>query len=281
MRSSARWTCPPAADRRPRRLGLSLLELLVAIAIVAAIAAVALPWTWSRLSRATLPETADRVVATLLLARAEAMRTGRLVEVVFIPAGDETASDSGLAPDPLGSERDRLRVRHFDPDAFDATAAEILGEGLAADPVGAERDDLPMNGSSSMPVADADAVRGSWTALALPEELRLRPHVGGTRREFAGEGDPEDPSEDPFASLADDSFEPTERVARPMAIFLPDGVNVLAGSWWLEERAPRDRLPPPELDRRRRVRLDLGDAAGMPRKGEVERIVPTTAGIDP
>jgi prepilin-type N-terminal cleavage/methylation domain-containing protein len=81
MRSSARWTCPPAADRRPRRLGLSLLELLVAIAIVAAIAAVALPWTWNRLNRATLPETADRIAAVLLLARAEAMRSGRLVEV--------------------------------------------------------------------------------------------------------------------------------------------------------------------------------------------------------
>ena len=33
MRSSARWTCPTAADPRPCRLGLSLLELLVAIAI--------------------------------------------------------------------------------------------------------------------------------------------------------------------------------------------------------------------------------------------------------
>lgn len=283
MRSSARWTCPPADEPRRHRLGLGLLELLVAIAIVASIAAVALPWTWSRLNRATLPEAADRIAATLLLARAEAMRSGRLVEVVLLPAGETAASGSGPDRPTLASEGDRLRVRYFDPDAFDAPAT-IFGEGIELDSAPPDVDDPPADATSSAGGPDPDSIRGSWTVMAIPADLRLRPHIGGPREEFAPELGP--PLDDAFASIADDppedpdAIEATERASLPVAIFLPDGVNVIGGSWWLEERSSGDRLPPPESDRRRRVRLDLDDAAGMPRRGEVERIVPTMASTE-
>jgi prepilin-type N-terminal cleavage/methylation domain-containing protein len=282
MRSSARWTCPTAADPRPCRLGLSLLELLVAIAIVAGLAAVVLPWTWSRFSRATLPETAERISATLLLARAEAMRSGRLVEVRFEPRGETSSFD----PDDFGDEADRLRVRYFDPDDFEADALASLDEGFDA-PRREFGDDADASSPDRADDDRTDAISGSWTVLTLPEDLRLRPRIGGDREEFTA-SDVASTSmselDGAFAELEEDAEGPIddpESVAQPMAIFLPDGSNVLSGSWWLEERAPDDGLPPPEFDRRRRIRLDLTDAAGMPRRGDIERVVPSTAGVAP
>jgi len=302
MRSSARWTCLPAADPRRHRLGLSLLELLVAIAIVAAIAAVALPWTWNRLNRATLPETADRIAAVLLLARAEAMRSGRLVEVRVEPIGD--AGDFGNPGDLVdlgrpGFERTRLRARYFDPDTLEPTP--FLEDSIEGDLASVLEPTMGEDASmEAFGVGDGngenrpamDLIAGSWAVLELSEDLRLRPDLGRPREEFVGDagsraaGEP--PAIDPtFADLADlaAEFDPMQAdaesepmAARPMAIFLPDGSNVLAGSWWLEERPAGDDLPPPELDRRRRVRLDFDDAAGLPRRGEIERIVPTAVG---
>jgi len=305
MRSSARWTCPPAADRRPRRLGLSLLELLVAIAIVAAIAAVALPWTWNRLNRATLPETADRIAAVLLLARAEAMRSGRLVEVRVEPI--DAAGDPGDSGDLVdlgrpGSARIRLRARYFDPEALEAAPfredpiegdlASVLEPAMGED---ASMEAFGVGDGTGENRPATDLIAGSWAVLELSEDLRLRPDLDRPREEFVGDagGRAADgpPAIDPtFADLADlaAEFDPMQAdaesepmAARPMAIFLPDGSNVLAGSWWLEERPPGDDLPPPELDRRRRIRIGLDDAAGLPRRGEIERIVPTTIGVGP
>ncbi|MEY3024609.1 MAG: hypothetical protein RJA16_1435, partial [Planctomycetota bacterium] len=73
---------PARSARRSRaRAGFSLFEVLVAIGILVAIAAIALPWAWSRLSARDLPESAETLTAILMLARAEAMSSGRLVEV--------------------------------------------------------------------------------------------------------------------------------------------------------------------------------------------------------
>jgi hypothetical protein len=97
---------PARSARRMRvRAGLSLFEVLVAIGILVALAAVSLPWAWSRLAARDLPESAETITALLMLARAEAMSTGRLVEV-RVRRGEADASI------PTGSPSRRARRRN-------------------------------------------------------------------------------------------------------------------------------------------------------------------------
>lgn len=228
MRTSATWTRArrAAADASARR-GLSLLEVLVAVAIVVALAGIALPWVASRVESRLLPESASRLSAFLMLARAEAMSSGRLVAV-------------RLEHDAAGS---RLVAEHLDPSRIDFSGSRREEEdelGALAIAVGEEED-----------AATSTAITAGWSRLDLDPSLTLRPVSSAPRAEFEEAGEEEDPLE---------AIEPAEEEEVPsmLAIYLPDGGNLLAASWWLaQETAPED--PP------RRRRLDLGDPTGLPR----------------
>lgn len=236
------------------RAGFSLFEVLVAIGILVAIAAIALPWAWSRLAARDLPDSADAMTAILMLARAEAMSSGRLVEV-RIRRGESHPSIE-------------VRSAYLDPDrlSFEDGSASDFDEGFGfAEP--SRGDDGP-----SRPIG------ASWAVRRLPAGIGLRPIESGVRAEFGGEDTDagvEFAGTDLIEALDD---EPIALDAAPfdraIAIFLPDGSNMLAGSWWLEEIPADGMLPAPEDDDRRRMRLSLGDPSGVPRWREIERIVP-------
>jgi len=240
MRTSATWTRArrAAADASARR-GLSLLEVLVALAIVVALAGIALPWVASRLEARLLPESASRLSAFLMLARAESMSSGRVVAVRL------ERGDSGT----------RLVAEHLDPAAIDLGRA---GEGGST-----EQDDLD---AIALAVGEEDEASAStpiaagWARLDLDPALGLRRISSAPRAEFdepdAGTDSDPDVEQDPFEAI--ESEEEGEDLPSMLALFLPDGSNLLAASWWLEqETSPED--PP------RRRRLDLDDPTGLPR----------------
>ncbi len=244
---------PARSARRSRaRAGFSLFEVLVAIGILVAIAAIALPWAWSRLSARDLPESAETLTAILMLARAEAMSSGRLVEV-RVRRGE---SDPSI----------EVRSTFLDPDRLS------LGESS-----GSELDEA--FGFEAEPREDDPAVQpigASWAVRRLPAGIGLRPIGSGSRAEFE---EPDAAIEfagaDLIEALDDEPISIDEGpIDRPIAIYLPDGSNMLAGSWWLEEMPADGMLPAPEDDDRRRLRLSLGDPSGVPRWGEIERVVP-------
>lgn len=241
------------------RAGFSLFEVLVAIGILVAIAAIALPWAWSRLSARDLPESAETLTAILMLARAEAMSSGRLVEV-RIRRGD---SDPFI----------EVRSTFLDPDRLSLGEPSDSGleEAFGLEDAFGERD------RSVQPIG------ATWAFRRLPTGIGLRPIGSGPRAEFDGE---ETDAALEFAGA--DLIEALDEepiaidagpIDRPIAIFLPDGSNMLAGSWWLEEMPADGLLPAPEDDDRRRLRLSLGDPSGVPRWGEIERVVPRGTGL--
>lgn len=65
-----------------RHRGFSLVEILIVIGIVIAIAAVALPWSLGWLGSRELDDAGDRIAMQMLMARAAAREEGRAVEVV-------------------------------------------------------------------------------------------------------------------------------------------------------------------------------------------------------
>lgn len=236
------------------RAGFSLFEVLVAIGILVAIAAIALPWAWSRLAARDLPESAEAMTAILMLARAEAMSSGRLVEVRV--RRDE--SHPSIEVRSIYLDPDRLSLEESpEPDLDEAFGMDDSGgEGLSA----------------------ARVIGASWAVRRLPAGIGLRPIGDGPRAEF-DDADADAAFEFAGADLIEAlDDEPTSidltPIDRPIAIFLPDGSNMLAGSWWLEEIPADGLLPAPEDDDRRRMRLSLGDPSGVPRWGGIERIVP-------
>lgn len=65
-----------------RHRGFSLVEILIVIGIVIAMAAVALPWSLGWLGSRELDDAGDRIAMQMLMARAAAREEGRAVEVV-------------------------------------------------------------------------------------------------------------------------------------------------------------------------------------------------------
>jgi type II secretory pathway pseudopilin PulG len=78
----------PPGDRSRCAGGFTLLEVLIAITLTVALAAVVLPVSMSWLQVAGLDEAAPRVEAALSLARADAQRRGIVLEVVAATSSD-------------------------------------------------------------------------------------------------------------------------------------------------------------------------------------------------
>jgi type II secretory pathway pseudopilin PulG len=122
-----------------RRRGLSIVEILIAIGIVIAIAAVAVPWTLGWLGSRELDDAGDRIAMQMLMARAAAREEGRAVEVV--------ASDS--------DGQRSIEARWIDLSASDD------GEGISAG------DFLTNDG---FPQSSIDA---EWASFSLPNGMSL------------------------------------------------------------------------------------------------------------
>ena len=104
--------------RRSRRPGVTLLELLVAIALLVALAAIALPSLITDLDERAFVAAVDVTHRQLLLARAHAQATGRSVELVF-DARPSRVEARLFDPARLGAERDEVSEFDVDLDAVD------------------------------------------------------------------------------------------------------------------------------------------------------------------
>ena len=224
----------------------------MALGVLVALAAVSLPWMWSQLAARDLPESAESITGILLLARAEAMASGKLVEVRAWRADASPVLE--------------LRAAYLDPQRL--SSASFSGD---------DGDDSPLDDFDQLDEGpdDLEAVlAASWARRRLPAGISLRQVEPAARDEFGST-----PLEGELEAFADlDSLEdPTTLLGpidRPIAIYLPDGSNILAAAWWLEEVPTDGVLPPLAEDDRRRLQLSLFDPLGIPRWGAIEWIVP-------
>ena len=197
------------------------------LGVIGILAAISLPWLWSAVEARRLPDTADRICGMLLSARAEAMRSGRLVQVRLDedPRGRARLVAEFIDPEALALERSR---GGGDAAAETFAALETIADTRSAGP-----------GRRSAAGDPASAIAASWALLDLGSDLRLV-RVGTLDDPPSGSGRLDDGRAVAAAAVDRPEFdepafiEEGESGAGPIAIYLPDGHNLLIGSWRLE-----------------------------------------------
>lgn len=187
-------TTSAISPRRADRRGLTLLEIILALGLVMAIAAISIPFTFREFARQESSTTLDRIAMQVALARVESRQTGVPHELLIDPTGR------------------RLNVRRLDPrdpGSIYATGGEnsTFGSGgaMGTDPIIDEE----------MPVEQ------SWQVIELPVGMSIGPYVvedGFSSMEYDPDGIEELLAEDDLDIVVD----PWPMTTR-LAVFMPDG----------------------------------------------------------
>jgi type II secretory pathway pseudopilin PulG len=197
------------------RRGVTLLELLLAIALLLALGGLVLPALFDRLTERAFESSAEIVRSQLLLARAHAQVTGEPIEVRF-----ET--------DPS-----RVAARRFDVGLGDLKpGGDAPGEeNLTDEPFGVtSRDDEEAPETLRIPEP--------WAERVLADGMWIAERSGLADQEPGGFGAAG------VRAAGDDRIEGDEtlRTIR-LALFMPDGSAVLAEPVWIrDEHGRRGRL---------------------------------------
>lgn len=201
--------------------GITLIELLIAIAILLAIGAIVTPIMVRTLDERRFESAAEQVEMQLLLARSYAQRTGELVEVRY------------------HSDSRRIVARRF----MRGSDSDALSDSRAAPPPWDASE--PARGATFGTFEDADdesAIAEAWAMRVLLRGIELsdqRPEreiasdMPGRVRQQA----PMSMMEDPNAAMRSDLMPDDEPIR--LAVFLPDGSAMLTRTVWLTDNNAR------------------------------------------
>lgn len=247
-------TCPTCSCN-PQR-GLTLIELLIVIALILMVGAVMVRPVLNQVDRWAFESAVDELRGQLLLARGEAIATGRAMEVRYEP------------------RTRRVEVRRFEAGQRAIGQSEqrqaMRGSGSGSR---AGNDD-PM----TLPLAvdpEADAARPSWMTLDLPGGVRLMnrlPEAATAQPGLFGETMFEEQAlrEELEMMLMEEMDMLTAETGFRVAVYLADGSAMLLRDTWLidgEARVMRVRINPwtghPSMER-----IERG--AAMPMESEDE-----------
>lgn len=210
--------------RRPR-LAVTLIELLIAIAIVAAMLVIVAPNLLGQLDERRFDSTGDVLLQQLLLARAHAQTTGNVVEVRYVAGGD---GDASRVESRLLIQQPVERWPEMDSEAINGGR-----RGLAEESVN-EGDDVN---------ADQTTIYESWAVQELPAGYRL-----------SKQGPRATPAMSELEGLPGGAVVPfgLSRSAMPastqvngagqsmrIALFLSDGSTIASEPRWLTDDAQR------------------------------------------
>jgi len=199
------------------RRGVSLIELLVGIGIVLAIAAIVIPWTAGWLGGRELDNAEDGLAMQMVMARAAAREEGRPVEV--IAESDGTGS--------------RIKARWM-------ARGEDAGRSGSGYDSGYES-----GGPRSSARTDSGvetSINANWASMRLPQGVRIalgmEPALG-TSRSPGIEADDSEAVRSGADAFETDGFETGALGARgqTLAIFLPDGTVFFAPVFMLRTDA--------------------------------------------
>lgn len=203
--------------RNSVRRGVTLLEILIVLALIIATAAVAIPAMTSRFENTRFDATTDQLIATLALARAEAQRQRRPVQMLW------DAETSTVFAAWLDQPSDSSEDESGDPNI---TPEEPEGDGQAV-PV---RDRLSEAGIGASQLA----IGGSRLRVVLPEGCRVEvgdAEIDGSGADPKSAGDPSTAGERQ-AGLAEPQL-------LSLIVYMPDGSTFGAASFRMVDRSGR------------------------------------------
>ena len=191
-----------ASARHGRSRGVSLIELLIGLGVVLAIAAVVIPWTTGWLGSRELDNAEDGLTMQMMMARAAAREEGRPVELVA--ESDDTGS--------------RISARWMN--GSDDAGADGSGRGSTRS--------SRSGGSRGRDGSGGSTIEASWADMPLPRGVRIALGLANPR------SGPTDAI--PSVDEADDIAARAER-GQTIAIFLPDGTVFFAPTFMLRTDA--------------------------------------------
>jgi type II secretory pathway pseudopilin PulG len=201
-------------SRRSRRAsGFSMLELLVGIGIVLAVAAVAVPWTMGWLGSRELDHAEDGLTMQMMMARAAAREEGRPVEVVAEFDGTQSRINARWMVG-SGSESPRRSGRR---------GGQSNDSGFGTD-LGTDRE-----------FGREDDIKASWASMELPKGVRIALGLESAAAGIEGADDAafaRSSGSTPGSSAASETAQ-----GQTLAIFLPDGSVFLAPIFMLRTDA--------------------------------------------
>ena len=200
-------TPPSTPTRHAVRRGLSILEILVTIGLILAVAAVAVPWTLGWLGNRELDDAGDRIAMQMLMARAAAREEGRPVEVVASAGGGTSSIEARW-----------VALDGADDGVHDGAHARN-SEGSFS------RGDMTTSDGFLQSSIDAD-----WASFALPNGLSIA-IAAGDGANGDGEGSAMDAASDDVVGSTDAAAPQT------LALFLPDGTILMAPVFMLRTDA--------------------------------------------
>ena len=165
---------------RERQSGFTIVELMVAIAIVSILIGVGLPQLGEAIAVRRVQGTAQGLAATLRTAQAEAIRRNRTVEVAFTNAEPIPANTVAATSTVASSARGWL-ARVVNPTG---TGDFVAGQALTGDLAAVTLEHATLRSVGFTPVArpvDLSAGVGAAAALAAPLVVRVA-SSGTTRR---------------------------------------------------------------------------------------------------
>lgn len=232
--------------------GLTLFELLIAIALMIVLVAIALPNLAGQFQRRSFDASVDQTVSMLLMARAHAQSTGRPVMVMYNAPANDTVRN--------GSRSGYLRARMVDLEDTEILSALVsnLGEprddqtssavGRAAfDPLQAAAAFEPGGLGDTFQNEETFEIYQPWSLLDLPTGVVLQQHEP-TELLTMSEAAPTAGGEmtaaelelyDPIAMARRDEARTEAGGSFMVAMFLPDGTAMVSGDGWLLDRDGR------------------------------------------
>lgn len=186
--------------------GITLIELLIAIAILLTIGAIVTPIMTRTLDERRFESAAERVELQLLLARSYAQRSGDPIEVRFETDSRRIVARRFLDGDETGDFSDRRQP--------------------PAQREHAQRHDF----AGTFDDDDAGVIAEAWTERVLSRGIRL--HDQPPQRTMASAAIRRQAAMDDAPAIEEESIR--------IAVFLPDGSALLARTIWLAD--DRDRL---------------------------------------
>jgi prepilin-type N-terminal cleavage/methylation domain-containing protein len=222
--SSASEARPASADHECEwtRRAFTLLELLVALAILLTIAGITLPSMVRILAEREFESAGDVVVNHLLLARSHAQTSGEMVEVRFV------------------ADPPHLEARRFDPRVSDDESQVMF-------PARDEARVMPTLTRLDRSYDDEESARliaRGWAQRAMPGDVRIT-RTQPERDDLRYPDAYADEAYVPFLAEMEDAYaaapgvEDDVPVFIRLAVFLPDGSALLADPVWLVDEDDR------------------------------------------
>jgi type II secretory pathway pseudopilin PulG len=212
------------------RRAVTLLELLIAIALVLAMLALVGANLMAQLDERRFDSTGDVLLQHLLLARAHAQSTGGTVEVLYIPGAQAGLGGDGDGPRIESRSAQQKPIDRW-PEEGSAGMPALDGSDAASGSVA----DSEAGADGASP--DQTKIYESWASQDLPAGYRVldQPPADASALTAA-------------AMIAGDTFElsgdpasPTGEAPRSirLALFLPDGSAIVSDARWLIDDGSR------------------------------------------